>query len=192
MFIKNWKTEIFTVPNLLSLFRLVLIPVYARIYLAATEQLEYLLAGGIMALSCLTDLIDGKVARHFNQITNLGKILDPLADKITQFALTLCLSMKYPVLNPVLALFVVKEVFQLVVGLAFLLKGRMLPGALMAGKVCTTVLFVSLIALVLMPNLNPILVDAIALTDSIFLAISFVSYILAYFGKDTKVQDLGT
>lgn len=192
MFIKNWKTEIFTVPNLLSLFRLVLIPVYARIYLAATEQLEYLMAGGIMALSCLTDLIDGKIARHFNQITNLGKILDPLADKITQFALTLCLSMKYPVLHPVLALFVVKEVFQLVVGLAFLLKGRMLPGALMAGKVCTTVLFVSLIALVLMPDLNVGIVDAIALTDSIFLLVSFVSYILAYFGKDTKVQDLGT
>lgn len=191
MFIKNWKTEIFTVPNLLSLFRLVLLPVYARIYLTATEDYQYLIAGGIMALSCLTDLIDGKIARHFNQITNLGKILDPLADKITQFTLTLCLSLKYPVLHPVLALFVVKEVFQLVVGVFFLLRGRMLPGALMAGKVCTTVLFVSLIALVLMPNMNPVLVDTIALTDGIFLAVSFFSYILAYFGKEKKVQDLG-
>ncbi len=190
MFIKNWKTEIFTVPNMLSLFRLVLLPVYAKIYLTATEHYQYLIAGGIMALSCLTDLIDGKIARHFNQITNLGKILDPLADKITQFTLTLCLSLKYPVLHPVLALFVVKEAFQLVVGLAFLLKGRMLPGALMAGKVCTTVLFVSLITLVLFPDMNPILVDAIAIVDGIFLVISFVSYILAYFGKETKVQDL--
>ena len=190
MFIKNWKTEIFTVPNMLSLFRLVLLPVYAKIYLTATEHYQYLIAGGIMALSCLTDLIDGKIARHFNQITNLGKILDPLADKITQFTLTLCLSLKYPVLHPVLALFVVKEAFQLVVGLAFLLKGRMLPGALMAGKVCTTVLFVSLITLVLFPDMNPILVDSIAIVDGIFLVISFVSYILAYFGKETKVQDL--
>ena len=89
MFIKNWKTEIFTVTNMLSLFRLVLLPVYAKIYLTATEHYQYLIAGGIMALSCLTDLIDGKIARHFNQITNLGKILDPLADKITQFTLTL-------------------------------------------------------------------------------------------------------
>ena len=190
MFIKNWKTEILTVPNLLSLFRLLLLPVYARIYLNATEDYQYLLAGGIMALSCLTDLIDGKIARHFNQITNLGKILDPLADKITQFTLTLCLSLKYPVLHPVLALFVVKEVFQLVVGLAFLMKGRMLPGALMAGKICTTVLFVSLITLVLLPNMNPVLVDLIAIVDGIFLVISFISYILAYFGKETKVQDL--
>lgn len=190
MFITNWKKEIFTVPNLLSLFRLVLLPVYAHIYLNATEEYEYLIAGGIMALSCLTDLVDGKIARHFNQITNLGKILDPLADKITQFTLTLCLSLKYPVLHPVLALFVVKEAFQLVVGLAFLLRGRMLPGALMAGKVCTTVLFISLIALVLFPNMDPLAVDTIALVDGVFLIVSFISYILAYFGKETKVQDL--
>ena len=190
MFIKNWKKEILTIPNLLSLFRLVLIPVYAHIYLNATEDHEYLLAGAIMAASCITDLIDGKIARHFNQITNVGKILDPLADKITQFTLTLCLSLKYPVLHPVLALFVVKEVFQLVVGLFHLLKGKMLPGALLAGKVCTTILFISLIALVLFPNMNPAAVDGIAIVDSIFLGISFVSYILAYFGKNTKVEKL--
>ncbi len=190
MFIKNWKKEIFTIPNFLSLFRLMLIPVYARIYLAATEDYQYAAAGGIMALSCITDLIDGKIARDFNQITNLGKILDPLADKITQFSLTLCLSLRYPVLNPVLALFIVKEVFQLVVGLAFLIKGRMLPGALMAGKVCTTVLFISLITLVLFPKLNAGAVDAIAIVDGVFLSFAFISYILAYFGKDAKVQDL--
>lgn len=190
MFIQNWKKELFTIPNLLSLFRLVLLPIYARIYLNATEEYEYMIAGSIMAVSCLTDLVDGKIARKFNQITNLGKVLDPFADKITQFTLTLCLSLKYPVLHPVLALFVVKEAFQLIVGIIFLAKGRMLPGALMAGKICTTILFVSLIALVLMPHMNPLLVDAIALVDGIFLLISFISYITAYFGKDKKVQDL--
>lgn len=190
MFIQNWKKELFTIPNLLSMFRLVLLPIYARIYLNATEEYEYMIAGSIMAVSCLTDLVDGKIARKFNQITNLGKVLDPFADKITQFTLTLCLSLKYPVLHPVLALFVVKEAFQLIVGIIFLTKGRMLPGALMAGKICTTILFVSLIALVLMPQMNPLLVDAIALVDGIFLLISFIAYITAYFGKDKKVQDL--
>lgn len=190
MFIKNWKKEIFTVPNLLSLFRLALIPVYAYIYLNATEKYQYVLAGTIMAVSCITDMIDGKIARKYNMISTVGKILDPLADKITQFTLTLCLSLKYPVLHPVLALFVVKEVFQLVVGLIHLLKGKMLPGALMAGKVCTTILFVSLIAMVLFPEMNPMWVDAIAIVDGVFLGISFVSYILAYFGKNTKVEDM--
>ncbi|HIR30387.1 MAG TPA: CDP-alcohol phosphatidyltransferase family protein [Candidatus Faecousia faecavium] len=190
MLIKNWKKEIFSIPNLLSFFRLALIPVYAYIYLNATQTHQYVLAGTIMAVSCLTDMIDGKIARHFNMITTVGKILDPIADKMTQFTLTLCLSLEYPVLMPVLALFVVKEAFQLIAGIFFLRKGRMLPGALMTGKVCTTVLFISLIALVLFPEMNPAVVNVIALTDGVFLAISFVSYVLAYFGKHQKVQDL--
>ena len=183
MHIKDWKKEVFTIPNLLSLFRLALIPVYIYIYLGATETYQYITAGTIMAVSCLTDLIDGKVARRFNMVSTLGKILDPLADKITQFTLTVCLSLK-------LALFVVKELFQLIAGAVHLKMGKMLPGALMAGKVCTTVLFISLIALVLFPLVDDTAVSVIAAVDAVFLGISFVSYILAYFGKNAKVQDL--
>ena len=76
MFVKDWKKDIFTIPNLLSLFRLLLIPVYVAIYLNAKETTDYILAAGILTVSCLTDMIDGKVARHFNMITSLGKILD--------------------------------------------------------------------------------------------------------------------
>lgn len=187
---QDWKKEVFTIPNLLSLLRLLLIPVYAYIYLNANEDRHYFLAGGIMAVSCLTDLFDGQIARRFHMITTLGKILDPLADKVTQFALTLCLSLKHPVLHPVLILFVIKEAFQLVAGLIHYRQGRMLPGALMAGKVCTTILFVSLIAMVLFPRMDPVLVDFIALVDTCFLAFSFICYILAYYGKNRKVQDL--
>lgn len=190
MHIKDWKKEVFTIPNLLSLFRLALIPVYIYIYLGATETYQYITAGAIMAVSCLTDLIDGKVARRFNMVSTLGKILDPLADKITQFTLTVCLSLKHPQLFPVLALFVVKELFQLIAGAVHLKMGKMLPGALMAGKVCTTVLFISLIALVLFPLVDDTAVSVIAAVDAVFLGISFVSYILAYFGKNAKVQDL--
>lgn len=190
MFIKDWKKEIFTIPNLLSLFRLALIPVYMAVYLEASEPEQYYTAGGILAVSCLTDAIDGKIARQYNMISTLGKILDPLADKITQFTLTLCLSLKYPHLRPVLCLFVIKELFQLAAGIFHLRRGKMLPGALLAGKICTTVLFVSLTALVLFPAMPERIVDGIAVLDTAFLIISFVSYILAYFGKNTKVEDL--
>ncbi len=192
MMIKDWKKDIFTIPNLLSLFRLALLPVYAYIYLNAVDNYQFLIAGCIMAVSCLTDLVDGKIARRFNMISTLGKILDPLADKVTQFTLILCLSLKYPSMRLVLALFLVKDLFQLVLGIVNLRKGKMLPGALLAGKVCTTVLFISLIALVLFPQLDPRLVNTIAMIDMVFLAISFVSYIFAYFGKNTKVQDIPT
>ena len=104
--------------------------------------------------------------------------------------MTLCLSIKYPVLRFVLILFTVKELFQGIAGLMNLRKGKMLPGALIAGKVCTTVLFLSLILLVLMPNLSETVINLIALIDTGFLTWSFISYILAYFGKNRKVQDL--
>ena len=162
---KNWKKDIWSIPNLLSLFRLVLIPVYVSIYLHAETREQYILAGCILAVSCLTDMI-------------------------TQLTLTLCLSLKYPVLYPVLALLVVKELVQLALGVLFLRRGKMLPGALMAGKVCTTVLFVSLITLVLLPGMPGTAVNCIAVIDSVFLAISFISYLHAYFGKEVKVQDI--
>ena len=95
MHIKDWKKEVFTIPNLLSLFRLALIPVYIYIYLGATETYQYITAGTIMAVSCLTDLIDGKVARRFNMVSTLGKILDPLADKVLVItALTVFVELK--------------------------------------------------------------------------------------------------
>ncbi len=182
----------FTIPNLLSLFRLLLIPVYVQIYLNATSDSQYLLAGTIMAVSCLTDIIDGKIARHFNMISQVGKVLDPLADKFTQLVLILCLSTKYIILYPVLALFLAKEFFQLTVLIIHIRKGKVLPGALMAGKICTTVLFVSLIALVLFPRMNPVLADVIVIMDAFFLSNAFVHYVLAYYGSDKKIQDLGS
>ena len=183
----NWKKEILTIPNLLSILRILLIPVYMTIYLSG----EHRLAALILVVSCLTDAVDGWIARRFQMISTLGKILDPVADKATQFTLTFCLSMDHPALQPVLLLFVIKEVFQLVAGIIAFRNGKILPGALLAGKVCTTVLFVSLIAMVLFPELDPNTVAAIAITDGCFLAFSFVNYILAYYGKDPKVQDIG-
>lgn len=186
----NNRSKNLNIPNLLSLLRLMLIPVYVYTYQAAVTGFQYALSGGILAFSCLTDMIDGKIARKFNQITTLGKILDPLADKATQFALTLCLSLRYSVLRWVLGLLAVKELFQLVAALVFLRRGKMLDGAIFAGKICTTVLFVSLILLVLFPGLPTRVVDGIAATDCIFLLIAFTGYLLAYFGGKMQLKEI--
>ena len=190
MFLKNWKTELFTIPNLLSLFRLILLPVYAQIYLQATDPFQYCFAGALMILSCFTDLLDGKIARQYHLVTNLGKVLDPLADKVTQFVLIYCLSLKYAVMKAVLTLIFIKEITQLFLAIAFLSKGKVLSGALMAGKFCTAVLFTSLICLVLFPSTDTAIINIIAITDIVFLSISFLSYIHAYFGTNMKLQDL--
>lgn len=192
MFIKDWKKDVFTIPNILSVFRLALIPVYMVIYLNAQDPADYALAGMILAASCLTDMADGFIARKFNMISTLGKFLDPLADKATQFTLTLCLSIRYAVLRPVLALFVIKESFQLIASIFYYRRGKMLGGALIAGKVCTTVLFVSLIILVVFPQIGMETVRFIAVVDFAFLVYSFVCYILAFFGKrkESHLQDM--
>ena len=190
MFMLNWKKEVFTIPNILSFFRLLLIPVYIYLYLTAQSTAKYVAAGLVLALSCLTDMVDGRIARKYHMVSKIGMLLDPVADKATQAALLVCLSMKYPILYPVLGLLVIKESFQLIALIIAFLNGKMLPGALLVGKVCTTVLFVSLIAIVLFPDIPSKIVDLIAVVDACFLGVSFVCYICAYYGKNKKVQDL--
>jgi cardiolipin synthase len=190
MIIKNWKKDLFTIPNWLSFFRLVLIPVYVIIYLRAEDMVHYALAAGILAVSCLTDMIDGKIARHFNMISTIGKVLDPFADKATQFTMTICIAIKHPVLWHLAGLFVLKEGFQLIAGLLTFRKGKMLDGALITGKVCTCVLFVSLIILVLFPELNERIINFITVVDCCFMLMSFLHYAIVYWRHSPKIQDL--
>lgn len=185
---KNWKKEILSIPNLLSMFRLLLIPVYIAIYLNARDRDDYVLAAAILAVSCLTDMIDGKIARKFNMITNVGKILDPLADKLTQFALILCLSLRHPVLWYVVGLFFIKELSQLIGCAIGLHRGLTMTGSLLPGKICTTVLFLSLIIMVMLPGIPESVVTVIAVIDGLFLIFAFFSYTFAFFSKKTKYK----
>lgn len=190
MIIRDWKRDLFTIPNMLSLFRLLLIPVYVVIYLKADDYADYALAAGILAVSCITDMIDGKIARHFNMISTVGKFLDPLADKATQFTLTVCLAIKHPVLWNLAVLFVIKEGFQLVAGIVQFRKGKMLTGALLTGKLCTVILFISLTVLVLLPDLDPAIVDLITVLDACFMVISLMHYALTYFRHSPMIQNI--
>ncbi|MBE6947015.1 MAG: CDP-alcohol phosphatidyltransferase family protein [Ruminococcaceae bacterium] len=190
MYIKDWKKDVFTIPNMLSLFRLLLIPVYIVIYLNADSDVDYYLAGAILAVSCLTDLVDGQIARHFNMISTVGKVLDPLADKFTQFALIICLVIKYPILLGMMILFIVKEIFQLVAGFVALHKGKMLNGALISGKISTTVLFISLIVLVLFPSIDAKYVEIIMWVDTAVLLIAFAHYAITYFTNGSMIKDV--
>lgn len=188
MFIKDWKKEILTIPNLLSLFRLLLIPVYVVIYVNANDSAGYYLSAAILAISCLTDMIDGKIARHFDMVSAIGKVLDPLADKATQFTMIICLSIKHPILWCLIILFIIKEGFQLVAGSISLRQGKMLKGALFSGKICTTVLFVSLILMVMFPDLTVEQITIITIIDLVFMLISFTDYIITYAKKNHRFQ----
>ena len=146
----------------------------------------------VRQVSCLTDLIDGKIARHFNMISTVGKVLDPFADKATQFTLTICLAITYPVLWIMVGLIFVKEIFQLIAGIVMLRKGKMLKGALLSGKICTTILFVSLILLVLTPAhfLTDTVVGVVTIVDICFLLIAFADYAITYYRHSPMIESL--
>ena len=190
MFIKNWKKEVFTIPNLLSFIRLILIPVYVIIYINAKNSFDYALSAAILGISCLTDLVDGKVARRYNMISTLGKILDPLADKATQLTLILCQTTKHPILWYLVGIFILKEGFQLIAGGITLHKGIMLKGALLSGKICTTILFISLIVMVLFPQLPTAIITVITIADAAFMAVAFIDYALTYRNMGSRFENL--
>ena len=194
MFMKDWKKEVFTIPNILSMIRICMIPIYIRFYLKARNPKDYFLAAGILAISCLTDMVDGQIARKFQMVTTVGKILDPLADKLTQLVLSLTLSLHYPVLRSVVYLLILKELLQSTAALVLFRRGKVLDGSLWSGKIATTVLFVSDIALVLYPNFNPPVVNMIAVVDLSFLIFAFFNYGLAFCYQAVEIQnpDIGT
>ena len=138
------KTEnkILTIPNLLSLFRLILIPVIIWLY---WFRKDYFPAGVLLIISGLTDLADGYIARHFNAVSNIGKILDPIADKLTQAAMLFCLVTRFPLMAAPFGFLVIKEVFIGTTGLLMIRKTGKVMGADFHGKVATTLLYAMMI-----------------------------------------------
>ena len=169
--------EIFSIPNLMSYFRILLIPVFCVIYLNASSRTDFYIAAAVVLLSSLTDLFDGMVARKFNMVTELGKILDPVADKLTHAALALCLATRFPMMWILIALMVIKEGYMLIMGVKFLKKGKMLDGACWFGKVCTAVLFVGLMILFLFPYCSATFSNSLILIMMAVMVLTLVMYI---------------
>lgn len=174
---KITKKELFTVPNLMGYFRLFLIPVFLYIYWTAESSRDYYLAALVIGISGITDFLDGFVARKFNQVTELGKALDPIADKLTQGALVLALTARYPLMIALVVLFVIKEGYMLVMGIVFLRKGKKLDGAMWFGKVCTATLYFVMFLLILFPQLPVLLVNILILTCGAVMLLALVLYI---------------
>lgn len=143
----EWKWNI---PNALSLFRIALVPVFMALYLTPSVAEEW--AFLTLLVSGLTDVFDGMIARKFNQITDCGKLLDPLSDKLTQVAVVVALTTRYPELLPLTILCFVKELCQGIGGIILLKKGAAVRGSKWFGKLSTVVFYVCMLILVLWPD----------------------------------------
>lgn len=174
------RKQIFSIPNILGYFRILLLPLIVWRYVTADSIAEFHMAAVIIGISGITDFLDGFIARKFNMITNLGKIVDPVADKLTQAAIVFSLSFRFQWLIPVVVLFVIKEGVMGIMGVILLKKGKMLNGAKWFGKVSTAVLYVVMFILILAPNIQEQIANMLIVLSGFLLLMSFILYIPVY------------
>lgn len=178
--VKNNK--VFTIPNILTLIRIILSPIFAVLYL----HKSYIYAAVILVLSGLTDVLDGIIARRFNLITTLGKILDPIADKLTQAIIIVCLTINHyndedSLLIFVLILLFAKE-FTMLLGAIILFKGGARPSeSKWWGKLGTVMVYVLFVAILLEDILTEkyipvIAINVICVITAICLLFSLFNY----------------
>lgn len=171
---KDPQKRVLTIPNLLSLFRIILLPLFVWLYVF---RQCYLAAGGVLILSGVTDIADGVIARKFHMVSDLGKVLDPVADKVTQGVVLLCLMVRYPWMAVPLVLLLCKELCMAVTGGLVIYRSGQVYSAAWHGKLATVFLDVMLVAHLVwlqMPDFVSILMAAAA---SVLILLSFVLYL---------------
>ena len=109
LFTKFTKKDLWNIPNILCYIRFLLIPVFISLYIKEA----YKQAAIVVLISGLTDFLDGFVARTFHMVTEFGKLIDPLADKLTQASLIFVLVVRIKWMFLLLILFVIMQLFML-------------------------------------------------------------------------------
>lgn len=167
------SSPIFTIPNILTTCRILLIPVFIWFYcFQKKEQIAF----GVLILSGITDILDGFIARRFHMISSLGKILDPVADKLTQAAVLICLGSRYPLLLILVGMLVIKEIISGCMSLLVIKKTNQVKGADWHGKVTTVLLHITmLIHLIWKPIPSKASIALIGLS-AVMMVVSFVLY----------------
>ena len=135
---EKYKHKIITIPNILSLFRLLLIPVIMWLYIVKEDPV---LTTVILALSGITDIVDGIIARKCHMVSDFGKAFDPVADKLTQIAMLFCLVSRFKWMMLPLCVMVIKEVTAGILGLLVIRKTGKVDGAVWHGKATTVSLY---------------------------------------------------
>jgi len=171
-----------TIPNILTCIRLGLMPVFVYVYFLPGEEASWW-AMGILAVSFLTDVLDGYIARKFNQISDLGKILDPIADKLMQVTVLVCLMMQHHYVMWAVIFVFVKELLLGIGALIARSKGASSQSSIFAGKLaCFVSVLVSLILLFPFPQPLPdTLVLVLLLMLVAFNAYALAAYIVRFF-----------
>ena len=174
------KKDIFAIPNILTYIRILLVPVFVLVYMNATTLSGHVWSIVIVAASALTDIVDGVIARKCNMITDLGKIIDPIADKAMQFAMLFCVVYKYHWVAVLIVIYGVKELVSLGFSSFLFSKGKHIAGAMWCGKICTVILYGVMLTLIVFPEIDPHVVTILIGFSAAFMLLAFFVYMTAY------------
>jgi cardiolipin synthase len=159
------------------MFRLVLAFLFLGIYQKYGGMAEHKeLLTGILILSGITDFLDGMIARKFHMISEVGKILDPVADKVTQGVLLFCLLSEYKLAKAIFLLFVMKECCMAVLGAKAVMKTRENEGAQWYGKLNTMVFYIVMIVLIFCPDIPETVANLLILCCGGCMLLAFIMY----------------
>ena len=176
----RYSNKILTVPNVLSFVRLAMIPLICYCYLCLKNSLFTAL---LLAISGLTDVADGFIARQFNMISDLGKALDPVADKLTQFIMLLCLVRRFPHMLAAVVLLAVKEAVNGASNIYLTRRTGKVYGALWHGKLATALLYAVMFLHLVWYSIKPLVSDILI---GVCIAVMVMSAVL-YAVRNIKV-----
>lgn len=163
------------IPNILSILRLILIPFFVWAFFSGIPH-SGPISAAILIFSGLTDIADGFIARRFQMITTLGQILDPLADKLTQATVCVCLVIRNPALVWLLILYVLKESLMLIGGLRIIAKHKKIDSSKWFGKLSTVVFYTVFISIICFDP-GPVVTDVLLAVALCFMVFAFIMYI---------------
>lgn len=168
--------DFFNIPNCLCYFRILLIPVFFMFYFQADGQIDYIISALILIVSGLTDFLDGYIARHFNMVTDFGKLIDPIADKLTQFSVAFALVYTYSWMWLLVAIIILKDGMLAFASLYLFGKGEKIKGASWWGKVATAFFYFVVIILIGLHIPDSILPTVLILICSFFMTMALILY----------------
>ena len=194
---KDYSKKIFTIPNIISMFRLLLIPVFIWSYLIIENDLLTVI---LLAVFGISDIVDGFIARRFNMISDVGKVLDPVADKFTQFAIITCLIFRFNYMIIPFIFLLIKEVADVITGIAVIKTTKIVSGAEWHGKLATVFIYIMMAAHIVWPlftggsQIIPVVSVILVALATVMTVLSFVLYTVRNIGmiKSRKKENGGS
>lgn len=180
--------KVLTIPNVLSFFRILLIPVFVYFYFEESLENHYVYSILVVILSGLTDMLDGIIARKFNMISSFGKFIDPCADKLTQGVCVVCLAFQNTWLFPLLVLFFVKELVILCGSILLYRSGTRPAEAKWWGKFSTASFYLMIFLVILNSLIDSGALFTVSVIVSIISSVLIVYSLIAYYVIYKKIR----